>query len=56
MLASGSLPADASERIPLDLMGLVATRTLEAAIVAGCTEATGLHGIPAHRDLTSDVA
>lgn len=56
VLASGSLPADASERIPLDLMGLIATRALEAAIVAGCTEATGLHGIPAHRDLTSDVA
>ena len=56
VLASGSLPADASERIPLDLMGLVATRALEAAIVASCTEATGLHGIPAHRDLTSDVA
>lgn len=56
VLASGSLPPDASERIPLDLMGLVATRALEAAIVAGCTEATGLHGIPAHRDLASDVA
>lgn len=51
VLASGTLPADASERIPLDLMGLVATRTLEAAIVAGCTEATGLLGIPAQRDL-----
>lgn len=51
VLASGSLPADASERIPLDLMGLVATRALEAAIVAGCTEASGLLSIPAHRDL-----
>lgn len=51
VLANGSLGADASARIPLDLIGLVATRALEAAIVAGCTEATALHGLPAHRDI-----
>ena len=53
VLASGSLGADASARIPLDLIGLVATRALEAAIVAGCTEATALHGLPAHRDIVT---
>ncbi len=51
VLANGSLGADTSARIPLDLIGLVATRALEAAIVAGCTEADSLHGLPAHRDL-----
>ena len=53
VLANGSLGADASARIPLDLIGLVATRALEAAIVAGCTEATALHGLPAHRDIAA---
>ena len=53
VLASGSLGADASARIPLDLIGLVATRALEAAIIAGCTEATALHGLPAHRDIAA---
>ncbi len=53
VLASGSLGADASARIPLDLNGLVATPALEAAIVAGCTEATALHGLPAHRDIAA---
>ena len=53
VLASGSLGADASAHIPLDLIGLVATRALEAAIVAGCTEATALHGLPAHRDIAA---
>lgn len=51
VLASGVLAAEASAQLPLDLIGLVATRALEAAIVAGCTEADGLHGLPAHRDL-----
>lgn len=51
VLASGSLSEESSSKLPLDLLGLVATRTLEAAIVAGCTEATALHGLPAHRDL-----
>lgn len=50
VLASGALDAEASAAIPLDLIGLVATRALEAAIVAGCTEATSLYGLPAHRD------
>ncbi len=53
VLANGSLGADTSARIPLDLIGLVATRALEAAIVAGCTEATALHGLPAHRDIAA---
>ena len=51
VLASGSLSEESSSKLPLDLLGLVATRTLEAAIVAGCTEATALHGLPAHQDL-----
>lgn len=51
VLASGALAAEASTQLPLDLIGLAATRALEAAIVAGCTEARGLHGLPAHRDL-----
>ena len=51
VLASGELSAEASAAIPLDLIGLMATRTLEASLVAGCTEATGLLGIPAARDL-----
>ena len=51
VLASGSLSEESRSTLPLDLIGLVATRTLEAAIVAGCTEATALHGLPAHRDL-----
>lgn len=36
---------------PLDVVGLAATRALEAALVAGATEATASHGIPAARDL-----
>lgn len=51
VLASGKFDAQTSAKLPLDLVGLVATRALEAAIVAGCTEATGLFGIPAARDL-----
>ena len=47
VLASGEI----DETVPLDVMGLVATRALEAALVAGVTEATGLHGIPAACDL-----
>ena len=53
VLASGALGNEASSRLPLDLLGLMATRALEAAIVAGCTEATALQGLPAHRDLTA---
>ena len=51
VLASGKLGAEVSAKLPLDLIGLLATRALEAALVAGCTEATGLFGIPAARDL-----
>ena len=51
VLASGTLGAEAGAALPLDLIGLAATRALEAALVAGCTEATGLFGIPAARDL-----
>lgn len=51
VLASGALSPEVSAKLPLDLIGLVATRALEAAIVAGCTEATSLHGLPAHRDI-----
>lgn len=51
VLASGLLEPGACAQLPLDLIGLVATRALEAAIVAGCTEADGLHGLPAHRNL-----
>ena len=53
ILAGGELDEETSAAIPIDLLGLMATRTLEAAIVAGCTEATGLHGLPAHRDLAA---
>ena len=57
VLASGALAAAAeaagapAPEIPLDLLGLMATRALEAAIVEGCRQATGLFGIPAARDL-----
>ena len=51
VLASGELPQEASDTLPIDLLGLVATRALESAIVAGCTQAESLHGLPAHRDL-----
>ena len=48
VLATGELEGPTP---PLDLIGLVATRTLEAALVAGATEATALHDLPAARDL-----
>ena len=48
VLASGGADAPAC---PLDLLGLVATRALEAALVAGCREAEGICGLPAARDL-----
>ena len=53
VLSSGALGAEASAAIPIDLIGLVATRALEAAICAGCTTAEGLHGLPSSRDLTA---
>lgn len=48
VMASGELEGPVP---PLDLVGLAATRALEAALTAGVTEATGSHGIPAARDL-----
>ena len=51
VLASGLLGAEESPSLPIDLIGLAATRALEAAIVAGCTESEGAGGLPAHRDL-----
>ncbi len=50
VMASGTIGDDAPG-YPLDLIGLAATRALEAALVAGCREAAGMHGLPAHRDL-----
>lgn len=46
VLASGELDAT----VPLDVVGLAATRALEQALVAGCRETAGLLGIPAARD------
>lgn len=37
--------------LPLDLIGLVATRALEAAICSGCATADGLGGIPSAKDI-----
>ena len=51
VLASGALGEEASAQVPLDLLGLMATRALEAAIVNGCRQATSLFGTPASRDL-----
>ena len=42
---SGAQPA-------LDVIGLAATRALEAALIAGVTQATTSHGIPAARDVS----
>ncbi|WP_195420296.1 P1 family peptidase [Collinsella sp. D33t1_170424_A12] len=50
VLASGALDAASSAAYPIDLMGLVATRALEAAICAGCTTAEGLFGLPSYQD------
>ena len=50
VLASGALDAASSASYPIDLIGLVATRALEAAICAGCTTAEGLFGLPSYQD------
>ncbi len=50
VLAAGTIDEGAPD-YPLDLIGLAATRALEEALVAGVREATGMHGLPAHRDL-----
>ena len=47
VMASGTAESDYS----LDLVGLVATRALEAAICEGCRAADGICGLPAYRDL-----
>ena len=51
VLASGALGAESSAAYPLDLLGLLAARALEEAIVAGVSRAEGLHGIPSVRDI-----
>lgn len=46
--------ASCSESVPdfpLDLIGLVATRALEAAICSGCATADGLGGLPSAKDI-----
>ena len=45
-LASGKLGAQASAAVPLDLLGMLAVRALEAAIVNGAKTAKTSHGIP----------
>lgn len=39
-------------KLPIDLVGLVATRALEAAICSGCATADGLGGLPSAKDLS----
>mgnify|MGYP002518989650 CR=1 FL=1 len=51
VLASGTLGDEASRAIPLDLIGMMATRTLERAIVEGCKKAETSHGIPGYASL-----
>lgn len=51
VLATGASDHSGDPELPLDLIGLLATRALEAAIVAGCTEASEIDGLPAYRDL-----
>lgn len=48
VLASGAM---GDRDLPLDLIGVAATRALEEALCAGCTEATGIHGAPCYADL-----
>ncbi|MFR3450570.1 MAG: hypothetical protein ACLTSX_01850 [Collinsella sp.] len=54
VLASGSLGADASARIPLDLIGLVGhTTRLRRPSSQGAPRRSSLHGLPAHRDIAA---
>lgn len=53
VLASGEL---GFIDIPIDLIGLAATRVLEEAICAGCTTADGIHGAPAYKDILKSVS
>ena len=48
-LASGTLSSDIN--IPLDLLGILATRALEAAIVDGCKTAETLLNVPGYASL-----
>ena len=48
VMASGDASAP---NLPLDLIGLVATRALEAAICSGCATADGLGGLPSAKDI-----
>ena len=48
VLASGKVD------VPIDVVGVAATRALEQALVRGCTQATSSHGYPAARDLRRD--
>ena len=45
-LASGKLGAQASAAVPLDLLGMLAVRALQTAIVNGAKTAKTSHGIP----------
>ena len=45
-LASGKLGSQASAAVPLDLLGMLAVRALETAIVNGAKTAKTSHGIP----------
>ena len=45
-LASGKLGAQASAAVPLDLLGMLAVRALQTAIVNGAKSAKTSHGIP----------
>ena len=45
-LASGKLGAQASAAVPLDLLGMLAVRALQTAIVNGAKNAKTSHGIP----------
>ncbi len=49
VLASGTLDSDVN--IPLDLLGILATRALEAAIVDGCKTAETLLDVPGYASL-----
>ncbi|MDY2777656.1 MAG: P1 family peptidase [Collinsella sp.] len=49
VLSSNAL--EDAHKVPLDLLGLIATRALEAAICSGCTTAQGIGGIPSYKDL-----
>ena len=45
-LASGKLDTQASAAVPLDLLGMLAVRALQTAIVNGAKTAKTSHGIP----------